>query len=179
VSCILLCWHTTSVVEPFLQYSLKFCYCETLSSKGAIWQNGVWHESKHNAKEYNWIPPCGKRNMPINIHSHLLNTDWDQIVYMNTVRQWALHFSSGDSKASDKLYSGQPHAASTSHNEEHLDQFIHTSFPTTQTERCSELNIGYIARETTEWRWEYCKVCTRWVQWVFAQEKKKHWIQVF
>jgi len=60
-----------------------------------------------------------------------------------------IHTSSGDSKASDKLYSGQPHAASTSHNEEHLDQFIHTSFQTTHTELCTELNIGYIALETT------------------------------
>ena len=34
---------------------------------------------------------------PTDIHEHLLNTDGDQPVDVGTVRQWVVHFISGDS----------------------------------------------------------------------------------
>ena len=67
---ILLCWPTTSEanvagmavdVEPSRQYSIKFCYRATDDSRGAVWQNGVWHGSAYEAKVCNWIPPCRKK----------------------------------------------------------------------------------------------------------------------
>jgi len=66
---ILLCWPTTSEanvvdmaveVEPSRQYSIKFCCCMTDDSRGALWQNGVWHGSAYETKVCNWIPLCGK-----------------------------------------------------------------------------------------------------------------------
>jgi len=53
---ILLCWHTTSKadvgdmaveVEPSRQYPVKFCCRATDDSRGAVWQNGVWHGSPY------------------------------------------------------------------------------------------------------------------------------------
>ena len=58
---ILLCWPTTSEanvgdmaveVEPFRQYSVKLCCRATDDSRGAVWQNGVWHGSAYEAKVY-------------------------------------------------------------------------------------------------------------------------------
>jgi len=66
---ILLCWPTTTEadvgdmaveVEPSLQYSVKFCCRATDDSRGAVWQNCIWHGSVYEAKVCNWIPPCGK-----------------------------------------------------------------------------------------------------------------------
>ena len=36
------------------------CCCVTDGSRGAVWQNGVWHESADETKVYHWISPCGK-----------------------------------------------------------------------------------------------------------------------
>ena len=46
--------------ELSFQYSLTFCCCATVGSRGAVWQNGVCHGSAYEAKQWNWIPPCGK-----------------------------------------------------------------------------------------------------------------------
>jgi hypothetical protein len=65
---ILLCWPTTSEVnvvdmaveaEPSRQYSIKFCCRATDDSRGAVWQNGIWHGSAY------WILPCGKKLHPM------------------------------------------------------------------------------------------------------------------
>ena len=42
--------------EPSHQYSITFCYHVTDSSKGAVWQSGVWHGSVYEAKVCHWIP---------------------------------------------------------------------------------------------------------------------------
>ena len=47
-------------VEPSRQYSIMFFCCATDSSRGAVWQNGVWCGSMYEAKVCHWIPPCGK-----------------------------------------------------------------------------------------------------------------------
>ena len=66
---ILFFWPTTSEadvggmaveVEPSHQYSITFCCCVTDGSRGAVWQNGVWHGSAYEAKVCHWIPPCRK-----------------------------------------------------------------------------------------------------------------------
>ena len=37
------------------------CCCSvTGGSRGAVWQNGVWHGSAYEAKGCHWIPPCRK-----------------------------------------------------------------------------------------------------------------------
>jgi len=60
---ILLCWLTTSElyvgvmaaeVKPSSRYSITFCCHVTDGSKGAVWQNGVWHGSKHEEKVWHW-----------------------------------------------------------------------------------------------------------------------------
>ena len=37
-------------VETSHQYSITFCCCATDGSRGAVWQNGVWHGSVYEAK---------------------------------------------------------------------------------------------------------------------------------
>jgi len=84
----LLCWSTMSEVavggmavdvESSHQYSLTFCCCVTDGNRGAVWQNDVWHGSAYKAKDWNWIPLCGKSGM----HWHSL-TCW---TFMET-QQW-------------------------------------------------------------------------------------------
>jgi hypothetical protein len=129
---IFLCWPKTSEadvgdmapeVEPSRQYSVKFCCRATDDSRGAVWRNGVWHVSAYEAKVCNWIPPCGK-NAPNDIHRRLLNVYGDLRVYVSTVRQWMVRFSSGNSDVKNKPRSGLPCTAVTPWNEERLDQLI-------------------------------------------------------
>jgi len=113
---ILLCWPTTSEanvvymaveVEPSRQYSVKFCCRATDDSRGAVWQNGVWHGSAYETKVCNWIPPCGKNC-----------THW------HSPTLWVARFSSGDSDVKDKPRTGRPCTAVTPRNEERLHQLI-------------------------------------------------------
>ena len=39
-----------------------------------------------------------EKREPIDIHQHLLNIYGDQMMETSTVRQWMIHFSSGDSR---------------------------------------------------------------------------------
>jgi len=66
---ILWCWPMTSEadvggmaveVEPSHQYSIAFCCQMRDVSRGAVWQNGVWHGSADRPRVCHWIPPCGK-----------------------------------------------------------------------------------------------------------------------
>ena len=47
-------------VEPSHQYPITFCCCVTDGSRGAVWQNGIWHGRVYEAKGRHWIPPCRK-----------------------------------------------------------------------------------------------------------------------
>ena len=66
---ISLCWLVTSEldvggmaveVEPSQIYSITFCCHVTDGSRGAFWQNGVWHGSEDKEKVCHWIPLCRK-----------------------------------------------------------------------------------------------------------------------
>ena len=66
---VLLCWPRISEmyvggmaveVESSHQCSVKFCFCVTDGSRGAVWQNDVCHRSVYEAKACQWISPCGK-----------------------------------------------------------------------------------------------------------------------
>ena len=101
---ILSCWPAMSEVdvggmtvevEPFHQYSIKFCCCATDGSRGAVWQTGVWRGRAYEAKTWHWILPCGKDCS--DIHQCFLNAAGDQTVDVSTVRQWIACFSSADS----------------------------------------------------------------------------------
>jgi hypothetical protein len=49
------CWWYSSM--PIV---CKFCCRATDSSREAVWQNGIWHESAYKAEVCHWIPSCGK-----------------------------------------------------------------------------------------------------------------------
>ena len=49
-----------------------------------------------------------EKTAPTDIHQHLQNSYADQTVDVSTVRQWVMHFSSGDSVVKDKPFSGWP-----------------------------------------------------------------------
>ena len=70
---MLLCWYTMSEadvggtvveVERSHQHSTAFCCCVIDGSRGAVWQNGIWHGSAYEAKMCHWIPLCRR-----NVHS--------------------------------------------------------------------------------------------------------------
>ena len=61
---------------------------------------------------------------PTDTHQCLVNIYGNQTVAVSTLRQWVVHFSSGDSNGKDKSCSRWPRAAVTPQNEEHLDQLI-------------------------------------------------------
>ena len=70
--------------EPSHQYSITHCCHVRDGSRGAVWQNGVWHGSLYEAKVRHWIPPCGKNctHWP----SSTLKVYEDQTVGVSTVR---------------------------------------------------------------------------------------------
>ena len=83
-------------VEPSHQYSITCCCRVTDGSRGAVWQNGIWHGSASEAKVENWIPPCDKNST----HWHssvLVNLYVDRTVDVDTVKRWVVRFNSGDS----------------------------------------------------------------------------------
>ena len=47
-------------VEPSHQYSITFCCCVTDGSRGALWQNGMWHGRVDEAKVCHWFLPWGE-----------------------------------------------------------------------------------------------------------------------
>ena len=64
---ILFCWPTiseadvggtTAEAEPSHQYSIPFCRRVTDGSRGAAWQNGIWHGSVYDTKGCLCIPQC-------------------------------------------------------------------------------------------------------------------------
>ena len=55
-------------------YSLKFCCHVTDGSKGALWQNSIWHGSAYEAKVCHWIPACRKNGT--HWHSLMLAEHW-------------------------------------------------------------------------------------------------------
>ena len=132
----LLCWPTVSEAdvdgiaveaEPSHQYSVTCCCCVTVGSRGAVWQNGVWHGSVCEVKLCDWIPLCRRKNALMDIYCHSLNVYWeDQKVDVGTVRRWAVCFSSGDSSVKDEPRSGWPCTAVTPRHEVRLDQLICT-----------------------------------------------------
>ena len=43
------------------QDSITSCCCATGDSRGAVWQNSIWHGCVYEAKVCHWIPPCRKK----------------------------------------------------------------------------------------------------------------------
>ena len=99
---IILCWSTRSVVyggcmavEAKLshQYSVTFCCYMRDGSRGAVWQNSIWHGSVYEA-----------RGVTEFLHAEkLLSIYGDQTVGVRTVRQRVLHFSSGNNDIGSPL----------------------------------------------------------------------------
>ena len=93
---ILLCQPTTSEadvggtavqVEPSHQYSFTFCCHVTDGSRGAAWQDSIWHGSAYKAKVQDGTPSFRKSHLLI-FHWCLLNSDGDPTVDTSTMRQW-------------------------------------------------------------------------------------------
>jgi len=89
---MLLCWLLMSEVgvggmavegEPSHQYPDAFCCCMTDGSRGAFWQNGVWHGSVYEAKVWNWTPLGGK------ICTYWHSSKFLLSVYGNQIWMWA------------------------------------------------------------------------------------------
>ena len=100
---MLLCWPTMSEADvggtevevwPSYQYPITCCCHVTDGSRGAAWQNGIWHGSADEAKERHWIPPCAKNG------THWHSTFMETNQWLSTVRQWVMCFSSSNSDSS-------------------------------------------------------------------------------
>jgi hypothetical protein len=135
---IFLCWPTTLEADAGgMAVEVEPCRA-TDSSKGAVWQNGIWHVSAYEAEVWHWIPPCRKKIARTDIHECLLNIYGNQTVDVSTARR----FSSGDSDIRDRLHSRQPFTAVSSWNEEPFNQLICENWQITTRELCMELNVG-------------------------------------
>jgi len=71
---VLFCWPMMSEVgvggmavdgEPSYQSSITHCCCVTDGSRGAVWQNGVWHWGGSEEKMCHWFPSCRKKLHPL------------------------------------------------------------------------------------------------------------------
>ena len=143
--------HMVVEVEPSCQYSPAFCCCGTDGSKGAIWQNDIWHGSA-------W-----SKDVLLKKWQSLTFTD-DYWTSMETEEwmwvQWGdgvVHFISGESNMKDKPHSGRPCSAATSQNEECLDQLMHMNREIATRQLSMELNSGFIAFLEMVETLEYCK----------------------
>ena len=65
-------------------------------SRGAVWQNGVWHEVWMKQRCITEFIHMDKM-APTDIHEHLLNIDGDKSMDGSTARQWLVSFYNGDS----------------------------------------------------------------------------------
>ena len=84
--------HGMADVEPSHQYSTTFCCCVTDSSRGAVWQNGVWHGVW--MKERSVTEFLHKEKIaPTDIYWCLLNVDGNQTVDVSTASWWVVFFS--------------------------------------------------------------------------------------
>ena len=88
--------------ESPYQYSITCCSHATGGSRGAIWQNGIWHESLYDAKVWKNCTHC---------HSlTFIECLWKP----NSVYQHSeVHFSYGDSNVKDKSHSRWLHSCHT------------------------------------------------------------------
>ena len=161
-------------VEHSCQYSITFSCHVTDSSRGAVWQNGIWHGSAHQAKVCHWIPP--RRNKCTHWHSLVLGECWWRSNCGCEHSEAVVHFSSGDSDVK-KTCSGQPCTAITPQNEERLKQLDPKNLWITTRKLCVELNISFSELETVV-TLKYHKVCTRWVPRMLSLKQKEHCMQV-
>jgi hypothetical protein len=74
------CWWYGSRGWTFPPIIFNSCCRSTDSSRGTVWQNGVWYESAYETEECHRIPPWGKEIASVDIHRRLLNGYGDQIV---------------------------------------------------------------------------------------------------
>jgi len=90
------------------------------------------------------------------------------------VRQWVVHFSSGDSDVKNKTCSGWPCVADIPQNEKCLDLLIHANPQIATRELCTRLNIGFTALGMMVATLQYYKVCSRWVAQIHEKRKTQY-----
>ena len=77
--------------EPSHQYTITCCHHATDGSRGAVWDNGIWHGGAIEAKVCHGISPCRKRcshpQMSM-LAEHLWRPNCIQ-----RKRQWMVHFN--------------------------------------------------------------------------------------
>jgi len=124
-------------VEPFYQYHITLCCCETDGSRGTAWHDGSGTEV-HRKQRWGTEFLHVEKVAPTAIQQCLLNIYGDQTEATSTVRQWEVRFSSGNSEAI--LW---PYTAVTPWNGDCLDQFTCVSQWIIIKELCMDLNIGF------------------------------------
>ena len=93
-------WWYEVEVERSSQYSIRWCYCVTGNSRGALWQTDIWHESAYETKMWSWILPCRKKwHQLAFISTCCLFMETKQWICRGKVRWWVVCFNSSDSKA--------------------------------------------------------------------------------
>jgi len=97
----------------------------------------------------------------IDVHCHLVNGDGDPTVDVSAVKQWVVHFISGNSDMKYKARSRWH--AQLSHDEmKCLDQLICANQQVMTRELCISLNISFSASGMMVAVLEYQKMCARW-----------------
>jgi len=158
---ILLCWSVASVAaegELSHQYSTTFCCCETDSSRGAGWQNFIWHGSVDKAKVCQWIPPCGKKLYPLTF----IDICWTGM----ETKQWMLSQWSGGWCISAVVTETRKISHACLHGHA---QMWHHKMKNDSISPCTQ--IGTLRQHNYN-------VCMRWVPWILTQEQKEYHMQI-
>ncbi|PNF16036.1 hypothetical protein B7P43_G04626 [Cryptotermes secundus] len=116
---------------------------------------------------------------PTDIHRCLLKVYGDDTMEVSTVRRWVVRFNTGEIEVRNKPRPGCPCSADTPHNEQHLDQLIHTDQQIMTRKLCAQFNIRCNALETMLGKLDYRKVCSRWVPRMLTQDHKTHRMEVY
>lgn len=166
-------WHSSrGEAESSHQYSDIYCCWVTWQQRGCLaerlrtWKRG-WSKC---VVEFLYEEQMAS----IVIQWYFLNAYRYQTVDVNTVRQWVVHFSSGDSDVKNKTCSGWPCVADIPQNEKCLDLLIHANPQIATRELCTRLNIGFTALGMMVATLQYYKVCSRWVAQIHEKRKNQY-----
>jgi hypothetical protein len=171
------CWWNDSRGWTLQPIVCKLCCRATDSSRGAVWQNGVWHGSAYEAETCHWIHICGKNC-----------THWHSLTLAERLRRpysGREHSEEvgGAFQQWRQWYVRQATVRTALHscgltNWRRFDRIFRANGRFTTRELCPEMNIGFIALETTLAVVEYREVCERWIHRMLTLEHRDQRLQL-
>jgi len=163
--------------EPSHQCSIIFCCRVTDSRRERLWQNGIWGGSAYEAQVSHWIPPCGKKISPTEIHWHLLKSGFmeaEQWMWTQWGSGWCI-----SAVAWKTSHLPVCHAQPSHHRMKCVLIIPFMWIDRLQPGNCLWSWITVSLCWKLWWQhWNIAKLCAWWVLWMLTQEQKEHRMQV-